>query len=299
MKRTLLSILVLTLIGCDAATKEFVGSSWKVVEFKNNGTPARIANDVILRINSETDFSLKLDTNNCFGTYQIKGKSEITLAGMACTEMCCDSEFSRAVVKALYQVSKIHLKGDYATLASDEIELKFKRIKEASERTAKTTNTENEVKSKGKTPEGSTNIGKIEKPTKTQATDANLPKGEFIELYKSPCKGTCEEFYMKFYEDGTVLYAGKFNAQVQGKHIVKLSERTSQSLFKDFEASNFTDFLDKYDDPKIMDIQNTYLTYKGKKIHIRFKNEAPKELQTLLEKVEAQAKEVLGKLKQN
>ena len=298
MKTTLLTILVLTLISCDAATEEFVGSSWKVVRLKTNGTSVDVTNDVILKVNSDTEFSLKLDTNNCFGTYAITGKTEIKLAGIACTEMCCDSEFSQAVVKALHQVSKIKLKGEYATLSSNEVEITFQRLEDASEKmeTAKITQTKLTGKERITTEE-TMNVGKFEKPDATQTTNNTVPKGLPIELYKSPCKGTCEEFYMKFYEDGTVLYTGKYNAHVQGKRSVQILPSKSKSLFRAFEQSNFMNFLDKYDDPRIMDIQNTYLTYNGKKIEIRFKSEAPKELQTLLEKVEAQAKEVLEKLK--
>lgn len=299
MKTTLLTILVFTLISCDAASEEFVGSSWKVMKLKTNGTSVDVTNDVILKVNSDTDFSLKLDTNNCFGTYAITGKTEIKLAGIACTEMCCDSEFSQAVVKALHQVSKIKLKEEYATLSSDEVEITFKRIEDSSESKEKAMSTEKAFTQKEKeSTEATTNVGKFEKPDVTQATNNTVPKGLPIELYKSPCKGTCEEFYMKFYEDGTVLYTGKYNAQVQGKRAVQISPSKSTSLFTAFEQSNFMNFLGKYDDPRIMDIQNTYLTYNGKKIEIRFQSEAPKELQALLEKVEAQAQEVLQKLKE-
>ncbi|AXG71812.1 META domain protein [Kordia sp. SMS9] len=299
MKTTLLSIIVLALISCDASTKEFVGSSWKVVELKNSGTTVKVTDAIILKVNSDTEFSLKLDVNNCFGTYSITGKSNIKLQGLACTEMCCDSEFSKAVVAALYKVSTIKLTKDEAILSSDDVKITFKRQKVLSPKEMKATNTSEKFMGKEKIPtEETTNVGMFENPNKVEETpEMVVPKGDFIELYKSPCKGTCEEFTMQFYEDGTVVYTGKFNAQVQGKHAVKLAPSKVKSLFNDFEQSNFMSFQDKYDDPKIMDIQNTYLTYKGKKIHIRYKYNAPKELQTLLEKVETQAKSALEQLK--
>lgn len=298
MKTTILSILVLTLISCDASTKEFIGSSWKVTELKINGTVIKTTNDVILTVNSETNFSLKLDINNCFGTYTITGKSEIKLGTIGCTEMCCDSDFSKAVVNALYKVSKINLNKDRVTLSSDAVEIKFERYKVLPKTASKEMNTgEKFVKGGKRGTEVTTNVGKFENPNETKGMADGVPKGEFIELYKSPCKGNCEEFTMKLYEDGTVYYTGKFNAQVQGNHSVKLMASKSKSLFKEFEQSNFMSFQGKYDNERIMDLQNTYLTYKGKKIHIRDKYSAPKELKELLEKVEAQAKEALDKLK--
>ncbi|MEM6717862.1 MAG: DUF6438 domain-containing protein [Bacteroidota bacterium] len=293
MKTTLLSILVLTLISCDASMEEFVGSSWKVVELNDNGTSVEVTNDVMLKVNSDTKFSLKLDVNNCFGSYTITGKNDIKIEGLGCTEMCCDSKFSRAVTTALYKVSKINLKGNIATLSSEEVEIKFERQKIVSEAEKNVTENNTIIVNKEKTPIKETmNIGRIENPN-----TVDTPTGEYIELYKSPCKGSCEEYNMKFYEDGTVLYTGKFNAQVQGKHSVQLTASKSKSLFSDFEQSNFMSFQDKYDDEKLMDLQETHLTYKGKKINIRFVYEAPQDLQDLLKKVETQADEALQKLK--
>lgn len=298
MKTTLLSILVLTLVSCDASTKEFIGSSWKVTELKTNGTVVKVTSDVILKVNSETDFTLKLDTNNCFGTYAITGKDKIKLEGLACTEMCCDSDFSKAVLNGLSKVSKISLNKNRVTLSSDEVEIKFERYEILSNAKLKMMNTDGKFTKNGRgSTETTTNVGKFENPNKTQSTTDAAPKGEYIELYKSPCKGNCEEFTMKFYEDGTVYYTGKFNATVQGKHSVTLTASKSKSLFKEFEQSNFMSFQEKYDNERIMDLQNTYLTYKGKKIHIRDKYSAPKELKELLEKLEVQAKEALDKLK--
>ncbi len=298
MKTVLLSILVLTLISCDASTKEFIGSSWKVTELKTNGETVKVTNDVILTVKNDTEFTLKLDANSCFGTYSITGKTKISMGELACTEMCCDSDFSKAVVKALYKVSNIDYNKNNVTLAADEVEIKFKKIDTSVETTVMENKKEPTYSGKEKIPtEETTNVGMFENPNKVATEVITIPKGDFIELYKSPCKGSCEEFTMQFYEDGTVIYLGKFNAKVQGKHAVKLLASKTKSLFTEFEQSNFMSFQDKYDDPKIMDIQNTYVIYKGRKIEIRYKYNAPKELQTLLEKVETQAKAVLEQLK--
>ncbi|EDP94890.1 DUF6438 domain-containing protein [Kordia algicida OT-1] len=298
MKTTLLSILVFTLISCNASSKEFIGTSWKVTSLNNQGKSVAVTNDVILTIKSDTEFTLKLDKNNCFGTYAITGKNTIKLSGLGCTEMCCDSDFSMAVSSALYDVSTINLNKDKVTLSGENTTIKFVKYdaslqgrKSITKETGKFTREE-----KIPTPE-TTDVGKFEKPAKDDASVNGTPKGNFITLYKSPCKGTCEEFTMLMYEDGTVIYTGKFNAEVQGKHMTKLAESKSKSLFQEFEQANFNNFKAKYDNERIMDLQNTYLTYKGKKIHIRYKNAAPKKLQALLEKVENQANEVLQKLK--
>lgn len=297
MKTTLLSILVLTLISCDASTKEFIGTSWVVNELTENDSNIPVTNDVILTIKSATEFTLKLDKNNCFGTYTITGNGSIKLSDLGCTEMCCDSEFSMAVSQALYKVSKIKFDKDRATLSGDDVKIEFKKY-EATTNKIKNNGNEMFVKDEKAPVTDGTSIGLITKPDgNQQQNNASLPKGESITLYKSPCKGTCEEFTMIMYADGTVYYTGRFNAEVQGKHTVKLTPSKSESLIKQFEEVNFASFQDKYDDERIMDIQNTYLTYKGKKIEIRYIHNAPEKLKALLAKVEERAAEVLNELK--
>lgn len=297
MRTIVLSILVLTLISCDATTKEFIGTSWVVSQLEEKGNNIPVTNDVILTIKSDTEFTLKLDKNNCFGAYTISNGGNIKLSSLGCTEMCCDSKFSVAVTNALYKVSKIKLNKNHAIMSGDAIKIKFKQIEVAKGNMKETNNNTKIIKNGEFTRVDSYPIDVTTKPQNDTTTSVNVPKGETITLYKSPCKGTCEEFTMVMYEDGTVYYTGKFNAKIQGKHTVKLTPKESKNLFKQFEEANYTSFKDSYDDKLIMDIQNTYLTYKGKKIEIRYKPNAPKALKTLLEKVEKIASEVLTELK--
>ncbi|WP_046759045.1 DUF6438 domain-containing protein [Kordia jejudonensis] len=298
MRTTLLSILILTLISCDASTKEFIGSSWIVSELTEKDTKIPVTNDVILTIKSETEFTLKLDKNNCFGTYTLSSNGNIQLGDLACTEMCCDSDFSMAVTRALRKVSKIKLDKSRATLSAAKVQIKFKKYEAVTNRIQMMNDDDKIFMKEEKIPtKETTDIGLITKPEDNQTHTASVPKGESITLYKSPCKGTCEEFTMVMYEDGTVYYTGKFNAKIQGKHMVKLDSSKSKSLFKEFEEANFSSFQSKYDDELIMDIQNTYLTYQGKKIEIRYIHNAPKKLKALLSIVEQRAEEVLTILK--
>ncbi len=295
MKTTILSILVLTLISCDATTKELIGTSWMVSELTQEGKKAAITNDVILTIKSNTEFILKLDKNSCIGIYELTGNNSIKLSNLGCTEMCCDSDFSMAVTSALYNVSTINFNKESAALSGDTVKIKFKKYEVVSNRIQMMMEDEKLITKGEKIPtKETTDVGLFVKTDEVQQT---TPEGDFITLYKSPCKGTCEEFTMELYENGVVVYNGKFNAKVQGRKVVKLDKSELDTLFSAFEQSNFSNFADKYDDETIMDIQNTYLTYGGKKIHIRYQPNAPSELQALLVKVEQKAQEVLEQLK--
>jgi heat shock protein HslJ len=298
MKKILVCILVLTLIICDATTKEFIETSWKVTELTENGKTIDVAHDVILTIKSATEFTLQLDKNSCFGTYTITGSNKMQLSDLSCTEMCCDSDFSMAVSKALYKVGKVKFDKEYATLSGDDIKIKFKKQdpllkakqpmgKEVGKYTKGGKITTNET----------TDIGLITKPSDDQLQYGNgISNSDAITLYKSPCKGPCQEFTLVLYKDGTVVYDGKFNAKLQGRKLLKVDRSEFDELFSKFEQSSFTNFSAKYDDETIMDIQNTYLTYKGKKIHIRYPPNAPDALISLLKRVEEKAEEILKQL---
>ena len=258
----------------------------------------KASNDVILTIKSETEFTLKLDVNNCFGTYAITGNNNIKLSNLGCTEMCCDSDFSMAVSNALYTISSVNFAKDKATLSGTNVKIQFEKYDPlVTAKQAMTTETGKFTQNEKIPTEETTNIGLIVNPEEDQKDEKGDLAKDAITLYKSPCKGNCEEFTMVMYSDGSVSYTGKFNAEIQGKHMVKLSQEKSQLLFAEFEQANFKNFAEKYDDERIMDIQNTYLTYKGKKIQIRYKDNAPETLKVLLEKVEQQAEEVMQLLK--
>lgn len=298
MKKLLLLILTLTLIACDAQTKEFIGSSWRVTSLEMEGKAIAVANEVILTVKSDSEFALALDKNNCFGTYVITNTNEIQLKTLGCTELCCDSEFSSEVTQALYKVSSIKMKKDVVTLEGKDVSITFKKHLEAKNRIQMMHKDKPIVEKKEKIPsEETTNIGKIENPNQQIEKEKIQGTGEFIVLYKSPCKGNCEEYTMTFYENGVVLYEGKFNAKIQGVRTLQLAKESIATMFTSFQTENYHGFNEVYDDNRIMDLQNTYLTYQGKKIQIRFKPNAPQKLQELLMIVEKEAEQVLQQLK--
>ncbi|WP_420574012.1 DUF6438 domain-containing protein [Kordia sp.] len=299
MKTLVLSVLVLTLVSCDASTKEFIGSSWRITDLVKEGKSIPVANEVTLFIKSDTEFLLKLDRNSCFGTYEITGKDGIKMLDLGCTKICCDSEFSLAVVNALSKVSKINLNKDRVTLSGENVTVKFKKELKASNRIKMMQKDKKIiVKDEGSRQNGKiSSNGKIQRPNESKEKVAYLPSENFIMLYKSPCKGSCEEYQLKILEDGLIYYTGESNATIKGRHRVEIPAKDAMALYTAFEQVNFNSFEDNYINERLMDLQYTKLTFRGKTIKIRGRDTAPEKLRTLLEKVEEQGKIVLEKLK--
>lgn len=282
MKTIILSLLTLTVISCDSASKEFIGTSWIVTSLERNGEQVRAVDDIILTVKEDAKFALKLDVNNCFGTYKLQG-DKIKLKDLLCTEICCDSKFSMDVAAALSEVDKISMKDHQAILSGAQVKIVFEKYE------APKLAQELPIVDSGKQiATGKPRIDGSVKIEQNQQQTTPLPAkdGIYIGIRKTLCKGTCPDYEMKFYKDGTIHYVGRQFVEVKGAHVKMLNKDMISQLFARFEKSNFKNFANKYDDELIMDLPSTYLVYKGKEIHIRFLYEAPKELQELVKLVE-------------
>ena len=69
---------------------------WKVEKIRKSGKLIYTNTDstYVLTFNSNESYSLDLDVNSCIGLYEIRQKGNIAFQAMACTEICCDTEFA-------------------------------------------------------------------------------------------------------------------------------------------------------------------------------------------------------------
>ena len=56
--------------------------------------------------------SLKLDANNCIGDFTLTGQGEIKINLVGCTEICCDSDFSKKIQDMLSLVKSYSIEGN-------------------------------------------------------------------------------------------------------------------------------------------------------------------------------------------
>ncbi len=108
----------------------------------------------------------------------------------------------------------------------------------------------------------------------------------FLSFRKTQCLGDCPIYDVNIDEDGNVVYKGlKFVTEI-GEKKFKLTEEELTSLKEKLGKNNFSEYQQSYDDPKIMDLPSTFITYKGKQVQIRLWKGIPKELIDVHEYVE-------------
>jgi heat shock protein HslJ len=71
---------------------------------KNENTP------ILLTFKKDGTYSLKLDINSCGGRYHVDNSHQIEIGFPACTEACCDSQFSNKLATTLAKVNSFNIK---------------------------------------------------------------------------------------------------------------------------------------------------------------------------------------------
>ena len=94
---------------------------WKVEKIRKSGILIYTSTDssYILHFSDAKTFNLNLDVNNCIGLYEIPDKGSISFQAMACTEICCDTEFAEDLASLFPKMTsyyvrenKLYLEGD-------------------------------------------------------------------------------------------------------------------------------------------------------------------------------------------
>jgi hypothetical protein len=116
----ILVLLVISLIpgSChkdDAPVVIKLYNTWEVKEFISlhsvNYSKDK-DNKILLTFNQGETYQLKLDVNTCSGTFVSKVENLIAIDFPACTEVCCDSEFSNKFTALLPSVTSYTIKGN-------------------------------------------------------------------------------------------------------------------------------------------------------------------------------------------
>ncbi len=120
MKNLLFFTLLLTLFSCQQEEDASIVNKWKVSGYvKNNNSITQSAPSAIyLTFKKDKSVSINLEINSCSGSYDIE-KKELKLEGFACTEACCDSEFSMELLSLLSSVNAYSSQGNELNLMGD------------------------------------------------------------------------------------------------------------------------------------------------------------------------------------
>ncbi|WBX74993.1 DUF6438 domain-containing protein [Tenacibaculum ovolyticum] len=121
-------------------------------------------------------------------------------------------------------------------------------------------------------------------------TASDLIKKEentLINIKKTPCSGDCAVYELSIDKQGNVIYNGIKYVLKEGKHEFKLSDKEFEKLNTMFSPKGFENFKDEYDDPSIVGLANTFITYNDKQIKIRLWRDIPDELINIHEYIES------------
>lgn len=77
---------------------------------KNENTP------ILLTFKKDGTYSLKLDINSCGGTFASEKNNQLEMDFAACTEACCDSQFSQKLATMLPEVTTYEIDGSVLKL---------------------------------------------------------------------------------------------------------------------------------------------------------------------------------------
>ena len=95
-------------------------NKWKVNGYlKNNNSISQTApSDLYITFNKDKTISTSLEINSCSSTFDV-GEKDLTINDFACTEACCDSDFSMEFVSLLSLVKAYNTSGSQLNLTGD------------------------------------------------------------------------------------------------------------------------------------------------------------------------------------
>jgi len=120
----MLVLSVWVLVACepsDNLAQDLKEKEWEVVSIIEPGSSfaEQAENTYVLNFTDDTTYTLSLDVNHCSGDYRVKSDSKIEFSGAACTEVCCDSEFARTLVRLLPGMTDYRFDSGYLILKGE------------------------------------------------------------------------------------------------------------------------------------------------------------------------------------
>ena len=89
-------------------------NNWVVVKIKKQGESSYsfAKESYILKFINDSILDFNLDVNSCSGKYNIVNNGNIELGLVACTLICCDSDFAEDLVQLIPKMTKYYGKGN-------------------------------------------------------------------------------------------------------------------------------------------------------------------------------------------
>jgi hypothetical protein len=98
----------------DEKVNSILFSTWEAKSFmslESVAYPKNENNKILLTFKKDGTYSLKLDINSCGGNFASGKNNQLEIDFPACTEACCDSQFSSKLATMLPQVTSYSIEG--------------------------------------------------------------------------------------------------------------------------------------------------------------------------------------------
>lgn len=121
-KITVLAFIVLfSFISCtkDDEIANDIYRSWEIVDFMSIESVAYPKNNnynPVIQFHDDGKFTLQLDINSCFGSFNLLLGNNIEISEVGCTLVCCDSDYSEKVITMLPQVTSYSINANQLKL---------------------------------------------------------------------------------------------------------------------------------------------------------------------------------------
>ncbi|CAM1349805.1 DUF6438 domain-containing protein [Tenacibaculum crassostreae] len=112
----------------------------------------------------------------------------------------------------------------------------------------------------------------------TLAKAISEEKNNLLSIRKTPCFGECPVYSVKIDKEGNGVYNGVDYVLVKGIQEFTLSDKQLKELNNRLATKGFDSFKKVYDNPKVLDLGNTYIVHDGKQVKIRLWKDIPDEL---------------------
>jgi len=126
----LLEVVLLSSCRKDALAPANLVGEWQVVSIRefNALSPQTVDKPYQLEFKSDGSFSFQRDVNLCYGEYLVPEPGQISMVGISCTEICCDSKMAVATTWLFSETTTYSIKKKILTLAGDG-EIKLEKVK--------------------------------------------------------------------------------------------------------------------------------------------------------------------------
>lgn len=108
------------------------GTKWKVWSIT---APYRVyilisPTPYLVTFNKDNTYNMRLDVNSCGSTYEVEDENKISIAPIACTQICCDKSFADTLLKILIKVTNYNISQESLELISSNRIINLKEVKE-------------------------------------------------------------------------------------------------------------------------------------------------------------------------